>query len=426
MTCVLVLASLLWWLWSCNTPRTILTPLSGLAPADRVPDIGFPEDMLRTWAQYAPYIPAGKYVLPPPVCSISQLQRHGSRWPTTNSGAEMKSAVHKLQRAKHYKEDYLTFLKTFEWDLKVNDLLPLGAKQSYEAGVVAFERYAHIVTKDNLSFIRAASSPRVVDSATNWSAGFTVASHNKIKAKVDLILPESGNITLDDTMCPNAGDGDAESKKWLDVFAPSITKRLNSAAPGAKLHDKDTHKLMSLCAFHSQITMEPSPFCGLFTAEEFKGYEYYADVNKFYHTGYGGYLGRVQGVGYVNELLARLTGKPVRDHTQTNRTLDASPETFPLDRVLYVDFSHDNEIVAIYSALGLFRQQTRMHRPLPLPFGTFVRVLVNDVVQPLEFCGGIAGLCELHVFVASQRYARHDGMAFRVNLWWFELYWIQL
>ena len=145
----------------------------------------------------------------------------------------------------------------------------------------------------------------------------------------------------------------------------------------------------------------------------------------------------------MNELLARLTGKPVRDHTQTNRTLDASPKTFPLDRVLYADFSHDNEMVAIYSALGLFRQHllpgqkldpvepsplrtwflssmvpfsARMvverlecTGALPLPFGTFVRVLVNDVVQPLEFCGGIAGLCELHAFVASQRYARHDG-----------------
>jgi hypothetical protein len=46
---------------------------------------------------------------------------------------------------------------------------------------------------------------------------------------------------------------------------------------------------------------------------------------------------------------------------------------------------------------------------LPLPKGVFVRILVNDAVQPLEFCGGIAGLCELHAFVASQGYARHDG-----------------
>jgi hypothetical protein len=146
----------------------------------------------------------------------------------------------------------------------------------------------------------------------------------------------------------------------------------------------------------------------------------------------------------VNELLARLTGQPVEDHTQTNRTLDASPETFPLDRILYADFSHDNEMVSIYSALGLFKQHllpdqkldptspssqrtwitsnlvpfsARMMveklecgvRQLPRPKGVFVRILVNDAVQPLEFCGGIGGLCELHAFVASQGYARHDG-----------------
>ncbi|KAI0256878.1 histidine phosphatase superfamily [Lactifluus subvellereus] len=446
---VSVLASLLWWLWSCGALRTRPTLSSeapAVAPVDNVPDIGFPESVLRTWAQYAPYIPAAEYIPPPPGCAISQvhvLQRHGARWPTTDAGAEMKSAVQKLQRVKHYREDYLTFLKNFTLDLGANDLLPLGAKQSFEAGVVSFDRYTHIVTEDNPPFIRAASSPRVVDSAANWSAGFTVASHCKIKAKVDLVIPESGNITLDDTMCPNSSDGSKESKKWLEIFAPPIKKRLNSAAPGAKLTNKDTHQLMSLCTFHSQVTMAPSPFCGLFTAEEFRGYEYHGDVNKFYDNGYGGNLGRVQGVGYVNELLARLTGQPVRDHTQTNRTLDASPETFPLNRTLYADFSHDNEMVSIYSALGLFRQyllpgqQLDPVKPcplrtwilsslvpfsarmvveklqctgkLPLPLGTFVRILVNDAVQPLEFCGGIAGLCELHAFVASQRYARHDG-----------------
>jgi len=154
---------------------------------------------------------------------------------------------------------------------------------------------------------------------------------------------------------------------------------------------------------------------------------------------YGEHLGPVQGVGYVNELIARLTGKPVRDNTQTNRTLDGSEETFPLDRTFYADFSHDNEMVSIYSALGLFQQQQLLDptKPSPsrtwiasklvpfsarmvverlecfairpLPKGEFVRILVNDALQPLEFCGGVEGLCELHAFVASQRYARHDG-----------------
>jgi len=40
---------------------------------------------------------------------------------------------------------------------------------------------------------------------------------------------------------------------------------------------------------------------------------------------------------------------------------------------------------------------------------TFVRILVNGAVQPLGFCGGVGGLCELHAFVESQWYAKHDG-----------------
>lgn len=441
---VLTFLSLLLWTWPWISSR-ISTRLVA-EPVSDFPDIGFPESFLRSWAQYSPYIPVAKYVPPPHGCVVSQvnlLQRHGARWPTSRSGKEIKEAVDKLQHARHFKEHYLDFLKDFEWDIGTNDLLPLGAKQSFEAGVVAFHRYAHILRKENLPFIRAAGMGRVIDSAHNWTAGFRKANHNTIKAKLNLVIPETGNTTLNDDMCPNAKEG-KEDKIWLEVYAGSIRKRLNAAAPGAHLKKKDTHSLMSLCAFHSQALMAPSPFCGLFSAEEFTKYAYRADLAKFYANGYGADLGRVQGVGYVNELLARLTRQPVRDHTQTNRTLDASPETFPLDRTFYADFSHDNEMVSIYSALGLFRQYflpeqklnptnpsplrtwftsnlvpfgARMvvekvqcgAEHLPLPKGDFVRILVNDAVQPLEFCSGVAGLCELHAFVASQGYARHDG-----------------
>ena len=43
--------------------------------------------------------------------------------------------------------------------------------RSFDAGVTAFDRYAHIVSEDNPPFVRAASSTRVVDSAANWTAG---------------------------------------------------------------------------------------------------------------------------------------------------------------------------------------------------------------------------------------------------------------
>ena len=73
-------------------------------------------------------------------------------------------------------------------------------------------------------------------------------------------------------------------------------------------------------------------------------------------TAYSQQLGHMQRVGYVNELLARLTHRLVSDRTQTNGTLDSDGETFPLGRGIYADFSHDNEMVAIYAAVGRFRQ----------------------------------------------------------------------
>lgn len=157
---------------------------------------------------------------------------------------------------------------------------------------------------------------------------------------------------------------------------------------------------------------------------------YYIDIR------YGHPLGPIQGVGYVNELLARLTNTPVRDGTQTNRTLDGSRETFPLNRTIYADFSHDNTMAAVYSAIGLFKQPQDLDPVHPdpgrtwvtsklVPFAArmvtekiecsfepgkeFVRIMVNDALQPLEFCGGKGGLCELSAFVESQGYARTDG-----------------
>lgn len=157
-----------------------------------------------------------------------------------------------------------------------------------------------------------------------------------------------------------------------------------------------------------------------------------------YHTHiqarYGQALGPVQGVGYINELLARLTGKPVSDATQTNKTLDSSPETFPLNRTLYADFSHDNQMIAIYAAIGIMRPLVAPDPTQPdpsrfwlvshlVPFGSkmvterllcngreSVRILINDGVVPLEICGaGEDGICTLDAFVSSQKYARNNG-----------------
>ena len=128
-----------------------------------------------------------------------------------------------------------------------------------------------------------------------------------------------------------------------------------------------------------------------------------------------------------------------------NHTLDSNPETFPLNRTLYADFSHDDEIIAIVSAIGLFRQPTPLDPTKPnsnrtwrassiVPFSgrvvverlscdvrstvkgaekgqeARVRILVQDEVQLLPFCGGDeSGVCTLSAFVQSQSFARGNG-----------------
>lgn len=61
-----------------------------------------------------------------------------------------------------------------------------------------------------------------------------------------------------------------------------------------------------------------------------------------YDSAFGSPVARIQGIGYIEELVARLTHTPIETHnTSTNATLDDNPITFPLDQSLYVDATHE-------------------------------------------------------------------------------------
>ncbi|KAF8653453.1 hypothetical protein AX16_003928 [Volvariella volvacea WC 439] len=462
----LLLASLAFFT-SATQPVPPLPPLPSFAPNqvstyDQVPFLSF--DQYHLWAHLSPYHPVKPYQPPPKGCKATQvnlIQRHGARFPTTGASMRIKTVVDKLKNAQAYLDPRMAFMEDYVYDLGANDLVEFGAIQSRDSGIEHLRRYWNIISTDNIPFVRASGSERVILSATNWTLGVALASNNIYRPQLSVILPENLNDTLDDSMCPAAGDSDVQTEQWLDIYGPPIAARLNAWAPGANLTGDDIFDLISLCPFDSVAKQTFSPFCALFTEEDLEGFEYNGDLDKYYGTGYGQPLGPVQGVGYINELIARLTNSPVRDNTQTNSTLDSDPATFPLNRTFYADFSHDNQMIAIYSAMGLFMQKRAIDPVRPkegrswrvgwlVPFSaqmvterlecvvdevegaehhpdhhhrrrrhrdddkgetrTYVRILVNDAVQPLEFCGGNEdGLCELDRFVESQAYARNDG-----------------
>ncbi|EIN12790.1 phosphoglycerate mutase-like protein [Punctularia strigosozonata HHB-11173 SS5] len=445
-----------------------------------LPTLNITKSISRKWASFTPWHPVANYTPPPEGCTITQvnlLQRHGARRPSSDDGDLYAKSVKKLVRAsKHsaHVDSSLKWLKHYHYDLGEADLIGLGAEQSFYAGQLDYERYAKLglISSQNVPFVRASGKQRVVDSATNWTAGVAHESElDEIPLKV--IIPEEKGInnTLNDDMCPSSTKGGRETHLWLDTWGPAVRDRINELAFGKSVKKTkkkhlldldDVYNVMSTCVFGTVVHNASSPFCDLFEEDEWAKFEYYGDLEKFYGRGYGQDLGPVQGVGYVNELLARLTNTPVVDNTQTNKTLDSDPATFPLGKTFYADFSHENLMAAVYAALGLFKEEqgwpldpermdpNRIWRASRItPFSTrlvveklacedvdsepdlvtsqsevakstlvaeYVRILVNDAVHPLEHCseagnGGERGdgLCTLKAFVESQAYARSQG-----------------
>lgn len=97
-----------------------------------------------------------------------------------------------------------------------------------------------------------------------------------------------------------------------------------------------------------------SAICDLFTYQEWEGFEYSIDLSFAGNNYFQSPTGKAVGIGYVQEILARL-----QDHvlttggTQANLTLDDNEKTFPLNQTLYFDFSHDTNMAAILTAFNL-------------------------------------------------------------------------
>ena len=343
--------------------------------------------------------------------------------------------------------DEFAFLKNYNYALGADQLTDVGRQEMVNSGAHFYKRYSKLVA-GRPPFVRSSSQGRVVESANKWLQGYAQAAKQSTPGTIDVSIPEAAgaNNTLSHELCTAFEDGPVSElggsaqRIWASKFIPPIQARVNSKL-GTNLSATAIIYLMDMCPFDTLIspTAAVSPFCHLFTIDEWHQYDYYESLGKYYGYGNGNPLGPTQGVGYVNELLARLTETPVNDHTNTNTTLDSNPATFPLDRKVYADFSHDNDMTAIFAALGLYNSTEPLSNSTvhgtnetsgysaawTVPFAArmyvekltcdgereeFVRVIINDRVMPLEFCGGDEfGRCSLSKFVESQSFVRSGG-----------------
>lgn len=479
------------------TTTTILNNTSTIIPNDDQV-IGDFNQISKYWSNVRPYMdsPSDYFGVTdtglPDGCQVEQafiLHRHGARYPTNQiiDGLNMDRfalAIHLIRLTNSDKfTGPLSFLNTWVYTLSKEILVANGAAGSYKSGVDFWNTYGRILynakpgqTYYNESgqskiLLRSNSVLRMFESALHWANGFFgLNANNKYSLLSILSSPGVNNTLGGNQACPNArlfptGNVDIiEVFEYLETFLSNAITRLSAYAPlNVNFTAEDAFAMQMLCAFEYSA-LGSSDFCSLFTLNEWRGFEQLLNV-LFYRTySFGSSTGRAVGLGYLEELIARLNKQFINvSHSSVNSTLDSSSETFPLNQTFYMDMTSDTVIVAFLTALSLdyFRENVSFVYPPPAtrhfrlsymtPFSArlitekigcvssspistnstrtqysqtqynysshaatykFIRMRLNNAVLPLDTLrGGLCsigrtdGLCPMANFIASQQNA---------------------
>lgn len=337
-------------------------------------------------------------------CQVEQvhsLQRHAQRFPTDafDDGKNDANFAAKVQNwtAAHPESLFtgpLSFLNSYEYQMNDTGLLTgIGATTEFQSGVSFWNRYGRTLYNSSIAqlqydasyengtartkpVLRTTGQSRIENSQINWALGFfgpsfysipdpqlTAFANNSLFDVV--IIPEGGteNNTLasydscfaDDI--PGIGDlGDTDLFFcYVPLYLANATARLNHYTPeGFHFNVNDTYAMQSICAYETAY-LGSSDFCSdLFTESEWSGFEQTLDIEYYYDYGFGNPTGRAQGLGYQQELLARLTNQYITSsNSSVNSTLTENSEQFPLNRPFYLDVSHDDILISVLASMSV-------------------------------------------------------------------------
>ncbi|CAK7264994.1 hypothetical protein SEPCBS57363_001355 [Sporothrix epigloea] len=337
-------------------------PLQTNILVDGVPASG--DSIFRHMGYLSPYQPAPgfgvqEYALPPgaEIVQLQMLSRHGSRYPTL--GSNVKALGDKLAKAKgKFKTSgSLAFLQDWEYKLGHEILVPKGRQELFDSGVLHSYMYGNLYNPNSKIIVRTTTQDRMLKSAENFMAGFFGLEWTN-NATIELVIEQVGfnNSLAGYLNCPNSRQdtaGNDANTIWVENYLRNATARLQSMVSGdIDWTIQDTYAAQTMCPYET-AAYGFSRFCDLFTYNEWVGFGYSTDLAFGGDSGFQSSTGRAVGIGYQQEVVAR-----IRNHTlgysgsQINTTLDNNTDTFPLNQSLYLDFSHDSNIVSVLTAFG--------------------------------------------------------------------------
>ena len=364
--------------------------------------------IFQLMGQVSPYFPnpigfgVEEYPLPAGA-NISQVHvfhRHGSRYPTTDAGVQKLGAKLEALVANGTSKfsGALSFLNSFTYELGAEILVPIGRQELFDSGVLHYYNYGHLYNTSAKIIARTTSQDRMLKSAEYFMAGFFGLQWTN-NASLEVIIEGTGfNISLagydncnNSNLAVNEGGTNA-SMIWESTYLKDATARFNALSSGYNWTAADVYNAQTLCPYET-VAFGYSSFCDLFNYQEWLDFEYSIDIDFAGNNYFESPTGRAVGIGYVQEILARLQNHTIDVPTaQDNITLDNNTVTFPLNQSLYFDFTHDTNIAGVLTAFGL----TQFAPVLPTSGPPPDQQLIVSHVQPF------AGRLDIEIITAPQ------------------------
>ncbi|KAJ6036510.1 hypothetical protein N7540_000789 [Penicillium herquei] len=300
------------------------------------------------------------------ITQMHMLHRHGSRYPSASEGISSWAAdIAKASKNGTGFTGKLEFLNDWTYNLGEEILVPVGRQELFDSGVLNYYNYGHLYQNNTKIVARTTLQSRMLESCENFLAGFFGLgwrNHANILATVDSAV--TGDYACTNELTTLEESIEVPVATWMETYLAKKTAQFKTLAGSYDWTFTDTYHAQSLCPYET-ISVGYSPFCELFDYEEWQGYEYLMDIEFAAMSGFLSPTGRAQGIYWVEEFLSRVEGHFVdipSNQTGCNMTLDTNPVTFPLNQTLYLEFTHDANIISVLTAFGL----TQFNDFLPL------------------------------------------------------------
>lgn len=187
----------------------------------------------------------------------------------------------------------------------------------------------------------ASDSKRVVETARYFAAGFYGLDWQDFATLH--VIPETPNLGAD-TLTPgdtclkyynNADDyghdyGYRMLKQFQWAYLPTVAKRLQFQNPNVTFSLPEIYTMQEICGFET-LAKGSSPWCDVFTHDEWRHFEYARDLLHYYRSGAGNKYGATMGWLWLNA---------------TTSLLQAGPDAGPLFFSLYGRLSFSCHLVS--------------------------------------------------------------------------------